>query len=54
VETDPGKGMLIAAHPRYSVFACREMIQELETLIGQKVVCRYGEKNSNHRLSQHS
>jgi len=53
VETDPGKRMLIAAHPRYSVFACREMIQELEKLIGQKVVCRYGEKNSNHRLSQH-
>jgi DNA polymerase-3 subunit alpha len=53
VETDPGKRMVIAAHPRYNVFACREMIQELETLIGQKVVCRYGEKNSNHRLSQH-
>jgi DNA polymerase-3 subunit alpha len=53
VETDPGKRMVIAAHPRYNVFACREMIQELETLIGQKVVCRYGEKNSNHRISQH-
>ncbi|MCX5879121.1 MAG: DNA polymerase III subunit alpha [Deltaproteobacteria bacterium] len=53
VETDPGKRLVIAAHPRYNVFACREMIQELETLIGQKVVCRYGEKNSNHRLSQH-
>jgi len=53
VETDPGKRIVIAAHPRYNVFACREMIQELESLIGQKVVCRYGEKNSNHRLSQH-
>jgi DNA polymerase-3 subunit alpha len=53
VETDPGKRLVIAAHPRYNVFACREMIQELETLIRQKVVCRYGEKNSNHRLSQH-
>jgi DNA polymerase-3 subunit alpha len=53
VETHPGKRMVIAAHPRYNVFACREMLQELETLIGQRVVCRYGEKNSNHRLSQH-
>ena len=53
VETNPGKRTVIAAHPRYNVFACREMIQELENLIGQKVVCRYGEKNSNHRLSQH-
>jgi DNA polymerase-3 subunit alpha len=53
VETDPGRRMVIAAHPRYNVFACREMIQELETLIGRKVVCRYGEKTSNHRLSQH-
>ena len=44
VETDPGKRTVIAAHPRYNVFACREMIQELETLIGRKVVCRYGEK----------
>jgi DNA polymerase-3 subunit alpha len=51
VETDPGKRMVIAAHPRYNVFACREMIEELETLIGRKVVCHYGEKTSNHRLS---
>jgi DNA polymerase-3 subunit alpha len=47
VSTGEGKELLIAAHPRYRVSPCHEMIHEIETLIGGKVVCSYGEKNHN-------
>jgi len=47
VNTGAGKELLIAAHPRYRVSPCHEMIHEIETLIGGKVVCSYGEKNHN-------
>ena len=47
VNTGQGKELLIAAHPRYRVSPSYEMIREIETLIGQKVVCSYGEKNHN-------
>ncbi len=47
VNTGQEKALLIAAHPRYSVSPCQELIREVETLIGQKVVCSYGEKNHN-------
>jgi DNA polymerase-3 subunit alpha len=47
VNMGQGKELLIAAHPRYSVSPCQEMIREIETLTGQKVVCSYGEKNHN-------
>jgi DNA polymerase III subunit alpha len=45
VKTGPGRELLIAAHHRYRVSPSLEMIREIETLIGQKVVCSYGEKN---------
>jgi DNA polymerase III subunit alpha len=47
VSTGQGKELLITAHPRYRVSPSPEMIHEIETLIGQKVVCSYGEKNHN-------
>jgi DNA polymerase-3 subunit alpha len=47
VNTGQGKELLIAAHPRYRVSPCREMIHEIEILIGRKVICSYGEKNHN-------
>jgi DNA polymerase III subunit alpha len=45
VNTGQGKELLIAAHPRYRVSPSTKMIREIETLIGQKVICSYGEKN---------
>jgi DNA polymerase-3 subunit alpha len=54
VPANPDKEILIAAHPRYRVLPCDEMIKEIESIIGQKVVYNYGEKNSNHRHSEHS
>ena len=45
VDAGQGKALLIAAHPRYRVSPSPEMLHEIETLIGQKVVCSYGEKN---------
>jgi DNA polymerase-3 subunit alpha len=51
VDTDQGKQVLIAAHRTFRVFPCNEMLGEIETIIGQKVICRYGEKNQNHRQS---
>ena len=53
VNTGEGKELLIAAHPRYRVSPCLEMIHEIETLIGGKVVCSYGEKNHNAGQSLH-
>ncbi|MBN2033257.1 MAG: DNA polymerase III subunit alpha, partial [Deltaproteobacteria bacterium] len=47
VITGEGRELLIAAHPRYRVSPSLEMIREIETLIGRKVVCSYGEKNHN-------
>ena len=40
VGTGEGKEVVIMAHDRYRVFPCREVIGEIETLIGQKVLCR--------------
>ena len=53
VATGQDKELLIAAHPRYRVMPCNELIKEIENIIGQKVICNYGEKNSNHRHPQH-
>ena len=47
VSAGEGKELLVAAHPRYRVSPCHEMIHEIETLIGGKVICSYGEKNHN-------
>jgi DNA polymerase-3 subunit alpha len=53
--TDIGRGenFTIAAHDRFKVFPCNEMIGEIEAIIGQKVINRYGEKNPNHRQPEH-
>jgi len=48
-----GEEFLIAAHFRYRVSPCDEMIKQVETLTGQKVICSYGEKDSNHRDAVH-
>ena len=53
VDAGQGEDFLIAAHHRYRVSPCDEMIKELETITGQKVICSYGEKNSNHRDPAH-
>jgi DNA polymerase-3 subunit alpha len=49
VNTGQDEQYLVAAHHRYRVSPCDEMIKELEVIIGQKVLCSYGEKNSNRR-----
>ena len=49
VDSGQGKQVVIAAHRTFRVFPCKEMLGELEAIIGQKVICRYGEKNPNHR-----
>jgi DNA polymerase-3 subunit alpha len=54
VGTAGGEQFLIIAHHRYRVSPCREMIKELEQRIGQKVICNYGEKNSNYRYAEHT
>jgi DNA polymerase-3 subunit alpha len=54
VPANSEKEILIAAHPRYRVLPCDEMVKEIESIIGRKVVYNYGEKNSNHRHSEHS
>ncbi len=48
-----GENFIIAAHNRFKVFPCNEMIGEIESIIGQKVINRYGEKSSNHRQPEH-
>jgi DNA polymerase-3 subunit alpha len=53
VNTDRGDEIVIAAHSNLKVSPCNEMLQELETITGQKVLCRYGEKNQNHRQPQY-
>jgi DNA polymerase-3 subunit alpha len=53
VPANPDKEILIAAHPRYRVLPCDEMVKEIETLTGQKVIYNYGEKNSNRRHPEH-
>jgi DNA polymerase-3 subunit alpha len=43
------KEVIIEAHDRFRVSPCNEMIGEIEAMIGEKVVSRYGEENSNRR-----
>ncbi|MBW1765912.1 MAG: hypothetical protein JRJ65_02545 [Deltaproteobacteria bacterium] len=40
VGTGQGKEVIIAAHDRYRVFPSRKMIEEIEPIIGQKVICK--------------
>ena len=51
VDTGQGKEFIIAANDRFRVFPSDEIIGEIEALIGQKVICRYGKENSNHSQS---
>jgi DNA polymerase-3 subunit alpha len=51
MDSGQGKQVVIAAHRAFRVFPCKEMLGEIEAIIGQKVICRYGEKNPNHRQS---
>ncbi len=46
-----GKEIIIAANRHYMVFPCAEMIEEIEEITGQKVVCRYGNSHSNQERS---
>ena len=50
---DQGKEVIIAAHDRYRVSPCNEMINAIETLTGKKVIRRYGKKNQNHRQAEY-
>jgi len=52
VNTGKGNQVIIAAHRTFRVFPCKEMLGEIEALIGQKVICKYGEKKPNHRQSK--
>lgn len=36
---------LIEAHPRFQVLPCPELVQEIEHIVGEKVIYRYGKKN---------
>jgi len=38
---------LIEAHPRFQVLPCPEMVQQIESILGEKVIYRYGKKNLN-------
>ena len=48
VETGNGKEYIIAAHSRFRVSPCDEMIEEIEDMTGQRVICRFEEWNSNY------
>ena len=52
---NPGQGTeyLISAHHNFRVTPCNDMLREMEAVVGQKVICRYGKKNSNNRHTQH-
>jgi DNA polymerase-3 subunit alpha len=52
VDAGLGKQVIIAANRNFRVFPCHEMLGEIEAIIGQKVICRYGEKKQNHRQSE--
>jgi DNA polymerase III subunit alpha len=49
VEPDQGDTVVIAAHPHFSVSPCRQLIEEVEAITGQKVAYGNGEKDPNHR-----
>lgn len=49
VETGQGKEFLIAAHDRFRVSACDDMIRELEAKTGRRVMCSYGKENTHYR-----
>lgn len=53
VNPGQGKEYLISAHHNFRVTPCNDMLREMEAVIGQKVICRYGKKNSNNRHTQH-
>jgi DNA polymerase-3 subunit alpha len=41
------ENFLIEANPRFQVLPCPEMIQQIESIVGEKVIYRYGKKNLN-------
>ncbi|MFH1489531.1 MAG: DNA polymerase III subunit alpha [Pseudomonadota bacterium] len=49
VDAGGDEKVVIAAHPNYKVSPCNELIEEIETIIGRKVICRYGGKNTDSR-----
>jgi len=48
VDTGQDKEIIIAAHDQFKILPCDEIVGEIEAVIGQKVICRYGKENSNH------
>jgi DNA polymerase-3 subunit alpha len=48
VGTARGRDFLVSANNRFRVLPCEALIGEIEAITGQKVICRYGKKNSNH------
>ncbi len=53
VDTGQGKELIIAAHDQYRISPCDEVKGEIEAILGENIIFRYGEKNSNLRHSQH-
>jgi DNA polymerase-3 subunit alpha len=45
--------VLIEAHSRFQVLPCSEMVHQIEKIIGEKVIYRYGKKNQNRGKSFH-
>lgn len=48
-----GEKVTIAAHSRFKFFPSNDVIDKIEKITGQKVISRYGEKNSDHRHVTH-
>jgi hypothetical protein len=53
VDSGNGKVFLIVAHEHYRVFPCDEMIEEVERITGQQVMCTYGNESENAGQSGH-
>jgi hypothetical protein len=51
VDQGEDREVLIQGNAGFRVSACEEMLKKIETITGEKVLFRYGTKNSNHRQS---
>ncbi|MBW2129038.1 MAG: DNA polymerase III subunit alpha [Deltaproteobacteria bacterium] len=51
---DPGEGrVFVVSAPFFKVSPSADMIREMENLLGEKVICRYGEKNHHPGNAKH-
>ena len=54
INSSNGKEIRIAAHANYRIFPSNKMIGETEAITGQKVILKYGEKNTNNQQLKHA